>query len=128
MMKEHIDTGLKYLCQTKRKDPFKYKGSGKHWKRHLKKHGSNIKTKILKECSSKEELIEHGIYYSNLFTEAIDNAKELRISGNKNTITDASTLRKYCQNNITLNPDGRRTPAIWRGKKTKDLGFNWRKK
>jgi len=64
--KTHNKTGLQYLGQTKR-DPFKYEGSGKYWKRHLKKHGIDVNTQILKECSSYEEVKEWGLYYSNLW-------------------------------------------------------------
>ena len=49
--------GLKYLGKTT-KDPFKYKGSGKLWLRHLKKHNilsSEIKTEILFESYDLEE-------------------------------------------------------------------------
>jgi hypothetical protein len=67
MVKTHNTTGLKYLCQTKAKDPFKYKGSGKYWKLHIKKHGVDINTKILKECQTKNDLRNWGAYYSNLW-------------------------------------------------------------
>jgi hypothetical protein len=65
-VKTHSLTGLKYLCQTKR-DPFKYNGSGKYWKLHLKKHGNLHHTTIIKECNSKEELKHWGIHYSTLW-------------------------------------------------------------
>jgi len=65
-VKTHNITGLKYLCQTKR-DPFKYNGSGKYWKLHLKKHGILHTTTVIKECSSKEELKHWGTYYSTLW-------------------------------------------------------------
>jgi hypothetical protein len=42
-MKQHNVTGLLYFGRTV-KDPYKYKGSGKKWKRHLKKCGSDILT------------------------------------------------------------------------------------
>lgn len=51
-------------------DPFKYRGSGLIWKRHLKKHGydsNDIETFILHETFDKNEIKELGIYYSNLF-------------------------------------------------------------
>jgi hypothetical protein len=66
-VKTHQTTGLKYLCQTKRKDPHKYKGSGTAWGKHLKEYGDNHTTIILKECNTKEELKEHGLYYSTLW-------------------------------------------------------------
>lgn len=44
-IKQHSITGLKYFGKTTLKDPFKYNGSGKVWKRHILKHGKqNIKT------------------------------------------------------------------------------------
>jgi hypothetical protein len=70
MIKTHNKTGLKYLCKTSTDDPnkpFKYFGSGKHWKRHLKKHGYLITTQILCICETREELIEKGIFYSRLY-------------------------------------------------------------
>lgn len=67
MVKTHNTTGLKYLCQTKKTDPHKYLGSGKYWRLHLKAHGSDIRTEILKECTTKTELRNWGIHYSNLW-------------------------------------------------------------
>lgn len=43
-VKQHLNTGLKYFGMT-RSNPFKYPGSGKYWKSHIKKHGKDkIKT------------------------------------------------------------------------------------
>ena len=59
-------TGLKYLGKTI-KDPFIYIGSGKIWKRHLKKHKftkDDIKTEILLETGNIKELVELGAKYS----------------------------------------------------------------
>jgi hypothetical protein len=66
-VKTHNKTGLKYLGQTSAKDPHKYSGSGTYWRQHLKKHGHDYTTTILKECQTKEELSKAGIYYSNLW-------------------------------------------------------------
>ncbi len=84
MIKTHSITGLKYLCQTKKTDPFKYLGSGKYWRNHLKKHGKTISTKILKECQTKEEVRELGIYYSDLWNvvESDEWANLMKESGN----------------------------------------------
>jgi hypothetical protein len=65
-LKEHKQTGMKYLGQTKR-DPFKYKGSGKYWRRHIKAHGNDVTTTILGEYSNNEELRKAGEYYSQLW-------------------------------------------------------------
>jgi hypothetical protein len=66
-VKTHRDTGLKYLGKTSSTDPYSYPGSGKYWQNHLKSHGDNCETTILKECRSNQEVKEWGIYYSNLW-------------------------------------------------------------
>ncbi len=66
-VKTHNKTGLKYLGQTTAKDLHKYHGSGVYWKLHLQKHGVDYSTEILKECQTKEELKEWGLYYSDLW-------------------------------------------------------------
>lgn len=68
--------GLKYLGITN-KDPYKYKGSGLYWKRHLNFYNidsKNIKTIILFETFDKNELKEKALYYSFLYD--IVNSKE----------------------------------------------------
>ena len=86
-VKTHNKTGLKYLGQTMAVDPHKYQGSGKYWQLHLKKHGKDFTTEILKECQTKEELIEWGLYYSNLWNVADSdswaNLKEERGDGGR---------------------------------------------
>jgi hypothetical protein len=64
--KTHRKTGLMYLGYTK-KDPKKYQGSGVRWTKHLIKHGSDVETEILCECSTKDEVKEKGRYYSNIW-------------------------------------------------------------
>lgn len=46
-VKTHNTTGLKYFGKTTKKDPHKYAGSGKYWKRHLQKHGFDYTTEIV---------------------------------------------------------------------------------
>ena len=71
LLKQHTNTGLKYLCKftegVKIKCPFKYKGSGKYWKRHLNKHGNNINTEILYKGYSEQELSALSIFWSNTY-------------------------------------------------------------
>lgn len=74
MVKTHKITGLKYLCQTKQKDPYKYFGSGLYWTSHLLKHGKEITTEILCECQTKTELKGRGEYYSELWNVVESNA------------------------------------------------------
>ena len=65
--KTHNVTGLKYLGKTTLSDPHKYSGSGKYWLRHLKIHGFDYTTEILKECVTKEEITYWGLHYSTLW-------------------------------------------------------------
>lgn len=66
-IKTHNKTGLKYLGKTNAKNPFEYKGSGKHWLRHINKYGYDVTTKILLATESKEEIKETGLFFSKLF-------------------------------------------------------------
>jgi|694.fasta_scaffold94863_2 hypothetical protein len=66
-VKTHNVTGLKYLGKTESKDPHKYPGSGTYWKSHLKKHGKDYRTEIIKECHTKDEFSYWGLFYSNLW-------------------------------------------------------------
>lgn len=73
MIKECLNTGLKYLCKTSgRKDPYLYTGSGIRWLNHIKKHKSYIITCIIGSYETKEELQEAGLYYSNLYNVVSD--------------------------------------------------------
>ena len=66
-VKTHSITGLKYLGQTRSRDPYKYQGSGKYWLAHLKKHGKHFTTEIVKECKTTGELSHWGHFYSKLW-------------------------------------------------------------
>jgi hypothetical protein len=65
-LKTHRVTGLKYLGKTKQ-DPYKYKGSGLRWNRHLAKHGNDVSTLILFESDNIQEIKTQGQYYSDLW-------------------------------------------------------------
>jgi transposase len=104
-IKTHNKTGLKYLGKTNSKDPYKYKGSGYYWKDHIKKHGYDVTTEILRECSSNEEVKEWGLYYSNLW-----NVVEEKYSNGRKTWAnlkpeygdgvDSETARKFSLNRV----------------------------
>ena len=65
-IKQHNITKLKYLGKTI-KNPYKYKGSGVDWTEHLKLHGNNVTTEIIKECHSNKELNLWGRFYSTIW-------------------------------------------------------------
>jgi hypothetical protein len=54
-VKTHNVTRLKYLGKTTQ-DPYTYKGSGKRWLNHLKKHGNDVTTEIVGQFTTIEEL------------------------------------------------------------------------
>ncbi len=83
--------GLKYLGQTIAEDVTKYRGSGKRWNNHLRKNGyglSDIKTEVIFETDSVEELKEKGLYYSKLYNVVEDsdwaNLREEEGAGGRN--------------------------------------------
>ena len=66
-VKTHNKTGLKYLGKTTMPDPHAYTGSGADWKKHLKEHGEDYTTEIIRECQTNQELNKWGRYYSTLW-------------------------------------------------------------
>lgn len=80
-IKTHNITGLKYFGKTTKTDPYKYQGSGKYWKKHIRKYGYNVSTEILGcynneyECSiealkfSEENNIVNSKLWANLQNE-----------------------------------------------------------
>lgn len=71
LVKTHSVTGLKYLCKTTKRKYEKYSGSGVYWKQHLKVHGKDRSTEVIRECKSKEELKEWSLHYSTLWNVVI---------------------------------------------------------
>lgn len=68
-IKKHSVTGLLYFGKTDKKDPYLYNGSGKYWKKHLRKHGSNhVETIWVSEpFTDKDDLIEFATFFSEEF-------------------------------------------------------------
>lgn len=66
-VKIHNITGLKYLGKTTKKDPHKYRGSGKLWTRHIKKHGYDVTTKILFVSTDIVEFERVALHYSYIY-------------------------------------------------------------
>ncbi len=66
---KELPTRLKYLGVTTR-DPYKYLGSGKYWRRHIKFYNygyKDIKTTILLETEDLDIIRFFGLYYSKLY-------------------------------------------------------------
>jgi len=105
--KTHNITGLKYLGKTINPNPHKYKGSGTVWMRHIKKHGYDVTTEILKECTSKKELKKWGLYYSELW-DVVESSGWANLtseegqgfsSGKHHPFRNSDTLNKISGNN-----------------------------
>lgn len=104
-VKTHNKTGMKYLGKTT-KDPHSYKGSGVYWLLHIKKHGNDVTTEIIKECVNDVELKEYGEYYSkqwnvvtsnewaNLKDECGDGGDTSMTEGFKNGIKNSTHNKK----------------------------------
>lgn len=63
-IKIHNVTGLKYFGKTTKNNPEKYTGSGKHWKRHIKKHGYDVTTIVVGKFSDPTECQQFAINFS----------------------------------------------------------------
>jgi hypothetical protein len=120
-VKTHNKTGLKYLGKTESKNPHKYPGSGTYWKHHLKKHGKDYSTEIIKECKSIEEFAKWGLYYSNLWNvvESDDWANLKEETGDARGKLSAESRMKISIAGIGREPPNKgKTGAVgyWRGK------------
>lgn len=64
-VKTHNKTGLKYFGKTTRLDCIhSYKGSGIHWRRHLKVHGKDYTTELLGIWQNEERLVAFARKFS----------------------------------------------------------------
>lgn len=73
MLKQHYDTGISYLCVTKRTNFRKYKGSGTLWGNLISKYPeSEIRTNVLFTSNNLQEFNAECLYYSALF-DVVDN-------------------------------------------------------
>jgi hypothetical protein len=63
-VKTHNQTGLKYFGKTTKKDPHKYRGSGKYWSKHLNVHGNDVCTEIVGIFQSNKDCSEFAINFS----------------------------------------------------------------
>jgi hypothetical protein len=63
-VKTHNKTGFKYFGKTTRLDCIHtYKGSGIHWRRHLKVHGNDYTTELLGIWHDKDRLVNFAVKF-----------------------------------------------------------------
>ena len=77
-VKCHRLTGLKYFGKTVR-DPKKYIGSGRYWKKHIKTHGRDIETVWCELFTDRSSLVE----FAELFSEFYNIVQETDSNGKK---------------------------------------------
>ena len=96
-VKTHNQTGLKYFGKTIQ-DPFKYTGSGKYWRRHLKKHGYDVSTEILGAfhdiCLCKETAIRFSKENDIVKSSQWANLKEEELDGGWNHLTPEDITKR----------------------------------
>ena len=63
-IKTHRQTGLKYFGKTTCDDPYRYKGGGKVWRRHLMKHGYDFDTEIYLQSENQEYITQEALRFS----------------------------------------------------------------
>jgi len=93
-LKKHNTTNLNYVGYTGQ-DPYTYKGSGTHWKRHIKKHGYDVTTIVLYETPFIEDIEELGLYYSDLWNivESTDYANLKQEAGGGGYLSDETKAK-----------------------------------
>ena len=108
-IKTHNKTGLKYFGKTIRKDPYLYLGSGKVWRRHLRKYGNDITTEILNVYEDKEKCLKDAIKFSienniveskewaNLKIETLDGGDTSNTDGYIKSLPKISQHHKKCK-------------------------------
>jgi hypothetical protein len=130
MIKTHNNTGLKYLCYTRKvgEEYDNYKGSGTLWLSHLNYHGDDISTELLFESKDYNEFVIYARAKSIEFD--IVNSKEwanLKLEegdggdtvSNKKWITNGKT-DKYIDKDIEVYSGWKlgRTNCIFNDKET----------
>lgn len=115
--------------------------TGKHWK---VKDTTNMRISLINSLEKRKlgyvPKMSNGNNYQcnyiiytpwgefDTWKNACNAAKQLRLQGRKDVVTDNNTLQSYCKANRLLNEKGNRTYREWRGKYTRDLGFDFKYK
>lgn len=95
-VKTHTTTGLRYLGQTRQKDPHSYRGSGVRWLNHLKVHGPHYTTEIIFQSEDRKEIERVGLYFSSLWNvvESDDWANLMEESGAGGALSSESLVKR----------------------------------
>lgn len=98
-VKTHNKTGLKYFGKTVSSDPHKYRGSGRHWIRHLRVHGNDYTTSIVATFTTADGLYEFATTFSreNNIVESTDWANLIIEDGLGGGFAPVSDARKAAQ-------------------------------
>jgi hypothetical protein len=101
-VKTHNITGLKYFGKTTG-NPYNYRGSGKYWIAHLKKHNNNVTTEIIGYFDNKEECISVATKFSinnNIVNAVNKNNKKIWANQIIENGTDGGATRINFQHSI----------------------------
>jgi len=84
-LKQHSVTKLRYFGFTRR-DPYKYLGSGKYWKNHLRIHGKeHVITVWTKKFNSRDDAYEFATFFSEVedIVNSVDKYSKKRYANEK---------------------------------------------
>lgn len=120
-IKTHNKTGLKYFGKTTAKDPYKYRGSGVYWTRHIKTHGYDVSTEIIGYYQDEQECLNVAKHFSienNIVKHSVwANLKEETLDGGWD----------YINNNIELRQEKNKRARMSADKKMEEFyGKDWR--
>jgi hypothetical protein len=122
-IKQHSITGMKYFGKTSKVDPYKYNGSGKYWKRHIKKYGKEyIETLWISEPYFNTSISEFALNFSIEYN--IIESKEWANLKLENGLDGGSfgPLSEETKAKISMVKKGKKQPNVSKAKKGKKTG------
>jgi hypothetical protein len=124
--KTHNKTGLKYLGQTKRDDPFSYPGSGTYWLQHPEEYGYDFSTELITAFDNYDDLKVAGKFWSRHWSvvesdEWANLIEEAGGSAQRRTVNESNTAKiKRIQDHLYKLQNGipdrvslRKSPSTW---------------